>query len=350
MHASLRLCNKSWVIVVGITLLQGGGSVQARDQKEDAKAIYAAAENAVSRRLVEKTRMLGFSIEKSIFSDMPPEGAVLIGFDLGVGKFMDIDSVYAIRAVYRTEDGEASYNEHGLFRDKHATGKRIIKTKVVRTEKIRARPGYAVGAMTIRSGLNINGLCVMFMRITGTTLDPNQSYESDWIGDRTGGSEAKISGDGAPVVGVFGNKDQDHVMALGLIYIREARRAAAPATAPAPVAEKRRAPEPEKPRAEPRARTARSSCHRAGSACPRQIPRSRTSLRFHYPGGLETVSHARTGPNPCRAPRALAGRCGALRGGVSAGQGVARRIPLRPGPGDSDEYGWDDLSRNPAHS
>jgi hypothetical protein len=227
----------------------------AADQKEDNKAIYAAAENAISRRLVDKTRMLGFGIEKAVFSELPPEGAILVGFDLGIGNFMDIETIYALRAVYRTEDGEASYGEHGLFKDKHTTGKRVIKSKVLRTMRVRARPGYAVGGLTIRSGLNINGLSIMFMRINGATLDPRQTYESDWIGDRTGGSEASISGDGAPVVGVFGNKDQDHVIALGLTYIRQPRREATPPPAAAgarkAVAEKPEAPKPEKPKAEP---------------------------------------------------------------------------------------------------
>jgi hypothetical protein len=250
MRALTRRCNKRGSAIAGLLLLVGSGTVAAADQKEEGNAIYTAAENAVSRRLVEKTRMIGFSIEKSRFSEMPPEGAVLVGFDLGIGRFMDIDSIYAIRAVYRSADGEASYTEHGLFKDRHATGKRIIKSKVLRTERVRARPGYAIGGLTIRSGLNINGLSVTFMHINGTTLEPRQSYESDWIGDRTGGSEARISGDGAPVVGVFGNKDQDHVMALGLIYIREARKAAAPALAQPQVAEKPRAPEPAKPKAE----------------------------------------------------------------------------------------------------
>src|SRR5262249_33729667 len=153
--------SQRWIGCVGALLvLVEGGAARATDPKDEAKAIYTAAENAVSRRQVEKTRMLGFGIENTAFSEMPPEGAILVGFDLGVGQFMDIESIYALRAVYRCEEGEACYGEQGLFKEKRGPGKKVVKSKVLRTVPLRARPGYAVGRVTIRSGLNINGLSV----------------------------------------------------------------------------------------------------------------------------------------------------------------------------------------------
>jgi hypothetical protein len=82
------------------------------------------------------------------------------------------------------------------------------------------------------------------MRLSGGKLDPKQSYSSDWIGDRTGGHEESVSGDGAPVVGVFGNQDEQRVLALGVIYLKnptttaKARPAAPRVEKPAPPAEK----------------------------------------------------------------------------------------------------------------
>ena len=84
------------------------------------------------------------------------------------GKFFDIDSVYALRPLYLTADGEVSSEEHGLFRDRR-TPKKVFKTRVVRTVRVQARPGYAVGGITVRSGLNINGLSLTFMKINGRT-------------------------------------------------------------------------------------------------------------------------------------------------------------------------------------
>ena len=117
---------------------------------------------------------------------------------------------------------------------------------MLRTVHIQARPGYAVGGLTVRSGLNINGLCVTFMKIDGNALDPNQSYVSDWVGDRTGGGEASVDGNGAPVIGVVGSQDDEKATALGLIY------ATAPAAAfdpPAPARPAAPAPMPPPPRA-----------------------------------------------------------------------------------------------------
>ncbi|HMF14272.1 MAG TPA: hypothetical protein VKE94_18275, partial [Gemmataceae bacterium] len=137
--------------------------------------------------------------------------------------------------------------EHGLFKDKRGKGNRVTKTKVTQTVRLRARAGYAVGSITVRSGLNINGLCVTYMRVDGTLLDPDRSYTSEWVGDRTGGSEATVSGGGDPIVGIFGNEDAEHVMALGLIFVQRlgqpAPAAEAPRLQPAPKAAAR-APQP----------------------------------------------------------------------------------------------------------
>ncbi len=61
------------------------------------------------------------------------------------------------------------------------------KDQGARVVHVRARPGYAVGAPHLPLRLLINGLSVTFMRMKDGKLDPQQSYESDWVGDRTGG-------------------------------------------------------------------------------------------------------------------------------------------------------------------
>ncbi|HVS35323.1 MAG TPA: hypothetical protein VMS17_07045, partial [Gemmataceae bacterium] len=80
-----------------------------------------------------------------------------------------------------------------------------------------AADGYAVGGLTLRSGLDINGMSVTFMRIKDGKLDPQDSYESDWVGEKRGG-EGTIGGEGAPVVAVIGNQDSEKICALGLTF------------------------------------------------------------------------------------------------------------------------------------
>ncbi len=188
---------------------------------DEVSPVFAAARSAVANGWHQNSKALGFTFSKSPFTDLPRQGAILVGFDLGVGKFLDIDTVYAIRPVFLAGYGEVVGRDHGLFRDRWQAGKPSLKSPVVRTAHLRARPGYAVGGVTVRSGLNINGLSVTFMRIDGRALDPQRSYTSAWVGDRTGGSEAYVGGGGAPVLGIYGGEDEVHVKSLGLIFMKQ---------------------------------------------------------------------------------------------------------------------------------
>src|SRR5262245_2704783 len=207
-------------LAVGALLLLGPGFFPSVTRAAEPEPIFAAAQCAIRDGRIEKSRVLGFHHPKREFTELPAQGALLIGFDLGVGRFFDIETVYALRPVYRTAWGETTVRDHGLFRDRWMTGKKVVKTKVVRTVSLRARPGYAVGSITLRSGLNINGLSLTYMRINGRTLDPERACTSAWVGDRTGGSEASMSGNGAPVVGLFGSEDTEHTQSLGLLFVK----------------------------------------------------------------------------------------------------------------------------------
>jgi hypothetical protein len=201
-------------VLVGVMTVS---AVQAVEPGKSTTTIYNAAERAVAKGNTEKTRMVGFSIINTEFTEVPRDGAILIGFDLGLGK--DNEAIYAIRPVYRTAAGEITGAEQGLFRTKDGSSKKEIKTKVVRTVSLRARQGYAVGAITLRTGLSIHGMSVKFMAIKGTSLDPRQSYDSEWIGD-SATSGTTLTGKGAPIVGIHGNKGKDAIVALGLITMQ----------------------------------------------------------------------------------------------------------------------------------
>ena len=71
------------------------------------------------------------------------------------------------------------------------------------------------------------------------------SYTSAWIGDRTGGSEAYVGGNGDPVVGILGSENQEHVTSLGLFFANTL------AVAPRPRVVKPAEPPPALPKAAP---------------------------------------------------------------------------------------------------
>jgi hypothetical protein len=237
----------SALLAAAALLACGGRAHAADDPADDAGPVIAAVRKAVADGRLDQTQMLGFNLGKDTFNESPSEPGVLIGFDLGVGKFFDIENIYALRAVFLTAHGEEILKDHGLFRDKPGPKGKPTKTKVLHTVHLRARPGYAVGGVTLRSGLNINGLSLTYMRMKGKALDQLLSYESEWVGDRTGGGEAYMGANGAPVVGIFGCQDDEKICALGLYVVSNpppAPAAVPPAVPPQPPVQPPAAPPP----------------------------------------------------------------------------------------------------------
>jgi hypothetical protein len=68
---------------------------------------------------------------------------------------------------------------------------------------IKAKPGYAVGAMAVKHGGGFDGMSVTFMKVAGDKLDPAASYESEFVGSDENKKPTKVTGNGVPVVGVW---------------------------------------------------------------------------------------------------------------------------------------------------
>lgn len=131
-------------------------------------------------------------------------GEYLIGFDIGVGPAFGVDLVKSIQPHFHTPQGEKPGRKLG--------------TDWGTTHTVKAKPGYAVGAITVKNGLVVNGLSVTFMRVKGDKLDPKDTYTSPWIGDRTGGGPPTLlSHNGALIVGVIGMRTAEDVTGLGLL-------------------------------------------------------------------------------------------------------------------------------------
>ena len=212
---------------LAVAVLLGCAGPAVADSLDDLGTVIAGVRAAVADGRVTQSKLLGFENRKGDFTESPSEPGVLTGFDLGVGKWFDIETIYAYRGVFQTAHGDEELSEHGLFRNKVGPKNKRIKTKVRPRGTHAAQPGYAVGAMTFpHSGLLINGLSVTFMRMKDGKLDPQQSYESNWVGDRTGGGETTVGGDGAPVVGISGSQDDEHASTLGLTFTTDPAPAA----------------------------------------------------------------------------------------------------------------------------
>jgi hypothetical protein len=136
------------------------------------------------------------------FEDVLEGHALLIGIRYSLGRYTGIEIVASVKPIYRTPHGEV------LGRKSRGGGSG--------SRDVVARPGYAVGGMVTKSALRLDGFRLLFMRLKGARLDPEDSYESEWIGGRGGGPETLLGPTGSLVVGLHGTAG-GQLHALGLV-------------------------------------------------------------------------------------------------------------------------------------
>jgi S1-C subfamily serine protease len=146
------------------------------------------------------TKILGGAFDPE-FKDEAPDGAVLIGLELGLNK--GGNGIKAIRGIYRTDKGEEVKGTQ-------------FGTLLGAVVTVKAKDGYAVGGLKVNAGLWVDGLTVNFMRVKGAQLDSSDSYQSDYVGGK-GGNPTILAGDGTPVVGIIGKSNKQGTTGIGLI-------------------------------------------------------------------------------------------------------------------------------------
>ncbi len=139
---------------------------------------------------------LGGSEAHTIYDDLAPEGGWLVGLRLTKGTNWG-GAIRAVQPIYQIGDQYHLGLRHG--RKGGASRAQII-----------ARPGYAIGKIFIRAGLAMNAVQVEFQRVAGSKLDPQDNYQSKWIGCAGGSTYEPLSSDGNPIAGVSGSFFDDH--------------------------------------------------------------------------------------------------------------------------------------------
>ena len=139
---------------------------------------------------------LGGSEAHTIYDDLAPDGGWLVGLRLTKGTNWG-GAIRAVQPIYQVGDQYHLGLRHG--RKGGASRAQII-----------ARPGYAIGKISIRAGLAMNAVQVEFQRVVGSKLDPQDNYQSKWIGCAGGSAYEPLSSDGNPIAGVSGSFFDDH--------------------------------------------------------------------------------------------------------------------------------------------
>lgn len=206
----------SLVLMIGVALLafRGcGAKPQPELVNEPPKEVPKPSETDLALTFIEETLRnnragrippVGFALGND-FEDTPPEGALLIGFEIGIGKTPFNDGVRSLRPIFLTRKGEVL----GTVR---AFQRRPVEQMVV----VKAKPGYAVGTIHCDARLAVEGMRLTFNRVGNDGLKLDDRYHSEWIGSAKGNQT--LNSDSALVIGITGRTGGDgRCVALGLV-------------------------------------------------------------------------------------------------------------------------------------
>lgn len=137
---------------------------------------------------------------------IPPEGALLVGFRYGEAGFAGTTIIKTLQPLYLTAAGLKAGQVFGQGHLDRA---------------VLAPPGYAVGALHVKSGHRLDGFRITFMKLLPgrLELDPEQFLVSAWLGGRGGGAPRLNGGTGKPAIGIAIRSGAD-VDNLGLFLAR----------------------------------------------------------------------------------------------------------------------------------
>jgi len=132
-----------------------------------------------------------------------PAGSVLVGIKLGL---ID-DAVTGLQPIYQLQDQYVSGEALGDMGDT--------------TKLLLARPGYVVGGVLVSNGPQSLALQLRFLKYDAGSdgLDVFDQYDSARVG-RMAGAVAELDGDGAMVVGLFGQLDSNRLSGFGVAGLK----------------------------------------------------------------------------------------------------------------------------------
>ena len=253
----------------------------------------------------------GYFSQSQVEEEKLPPGGLIIGFEIGLGKFGPSDTISSIQPLYLDDKGKLTKGtRHGKDWSRPA--------------RVQAKPGYAVGAMTGRVGGVMDAISVTFMKIAKQGLDPQDCYDSDWIGGDGGDLKPKLDGGGRPAIGIAFRQNQDGVVTgLGLLFAPAGAGPAArvagkpPAVAPVVVAPPPVVTTPPAPPVVPRADKTldEGQVRQLSNSSTRRRPRPRTLCGSWPPRGRRRPTRRSPGRSSgtSRTSRAKTPRCGDWR-------------------------------------
>jgi hypothetical protein len=181
---------------------------QSKETVELLKLVEEAAKAKDYR--IDKTHGGG----KAPYDDYPSKPGFLIGMNIWPGLQGKNAIIKGVQPIYETTDGKKFGGKFGWF--------------VTPPTRVDAKAGYAVGGLKMHTSAGtIQGMSIVFFRVTETGLDKTDSYESKWFGHKDPTTAFKVGMDGNPVLGIHGMVHDDSKnpdFGLGLIMMGEKKK------------------------------------------------------------------------------------------------------------------------------
>jgi hypothetical protein len=202
--------------------------VRAQDSTTPANLDEAVRKAITAKQLEDSDNINPAVAGRASYREVSSEGGVLVGLEVGLSKLSDKEIPYAIRPVYRVGGRDHVGSAVGNF----------SSPKVIRTVRVTAKDGYAVGGIWQRSGAGMDRLALLYMRVRDGHLDPTDTYSSEWVGTSNGGSQSYTDGKGKPIVGLFADGNREQARGIGFVYAKvPVARPVAKDAEPVPAAE-----------------------------------------------------------------------------------------------------------------
>ncbi len=145
------------------------------------------------------------------FQVVPDDGSILVGMEVTYGTFINHQIIKSVRPIFQRPDGKRNYGP--VCGNPTSVGETVV-----------AKAGYAIGAVTIKAGLPIDGIQLTYMEIGADGLNPNKSYLSKWLGTYGGVGSRTYLNDGRPIIGIAGMRNsqpQSPLLCLCLVTTPE---------------------------------------------------------------------------------------------------------------------------------
>ncbi len=140
--------------------------------------LFPFLKKAVEENRTADVDVRGFTATQDTYRHVYAEGGLLTGFQVSFKDSFGKPTIDGLRPIYNTASGEKLGVWFGRIPPKPFF--------------VKAKPGYVVAAINIRTSLGIDGFSVRYTKFGKDRLIEEDSYETPWIGS-TGGAPPKLA-------------------------------------------------------------------------------------------------------------------------------------------------------------